>query len=138
MENLLTEFQESLQSLGIAKKDRLLLAVSGGLDSVVLTSLSMMSGLEFAIAHVNFQLRGAESERDEAFVRQLADRHQKPFFVKKFDTLAYAKSEKTSIQVTARKLRYEWFKKFIGNSVDQYKFLLTAHHLDDNIETMLM
>ena len=138
MENLLTEFQESLQSLGIAKKDRLLLAVSGGLDSVVLTSLSMMSGLEFAIAHVNFQLRGAESERDEAFVRQLADRYQKPFFVKKFDTLAYAKSEKTSIQVTARNLRYEWFKTFIGNSVDQYKFLLTAHHLDDNIETMLM
>ena len=138
MENLLTEFQESLQKLGIAKKDRLLLAVSGGLDSVVLTSLSMMSELEFAMAHVNFQLRGAESERDEAFVRQLADKYQKPFFVKKFDTMAYAESEKSSIQVTARNLRYEWFKTFIGNNVDQYKFLLTAHHLDDNIETMLM
>ena len=138
MENLLAEFQASLQKLGIAKNDRLLLAVSGGLDSVVLTSLSAMSGLEFAIAHVNFQLRGAESDRDEAFVRQLADKYQKPFFVKKFDTLAYAKSEKTSIQVIARNLRYEWFKTFIGNRVDQYKFLLTGHHLDDNIETMLM
>jgi tRNA(Ile)-lysidine synthase len=138
MENLLAEFQASLQKLGIAKNDRLLLAVSGGLDSVVLTSLSAMAGLEFAIAHVNFQLRGAESDRDEAFVRQLADIYQKPFFVKKFDTLAYAKSEKTSIQVIARNLRYEWFKTFIGNKVDEYKFLLTGHHLDDNIETMLM
>ena len=138
MENLLTEFQESLQNLGIAKKDRLLLAVSGGLDSVVLTSLSMMAGLEFAIAHVNFQLRGAESERDEAFVCQLADKYQKPFFVKKFDTLVYAKNEKSSIQVVARNLRYDWFESFIGNRVDQYKFLLTGHHLDDDIETLLM
>jgi tRNA(Ile)-lysidine synthase len=138
MENLLAEFQDSLQKLGIAKKDRLLLAVSGGLDSVVLTSLTEMSGFEFAMAHVNFQLRGTESERDEAFVRQLAGKYQKSFFVKKFDSMAYAKSEKSSIQVAARKLRYEWFKTFIGNGVDQYKFLLTGHHLDDNIETMLM
>jgi tRNA(Ile)-lysidine synthase len=138
MENLLAEFQESLQKLGVTKNDRLMLAVSGGLDSVVLTSLSAMAGLEFAIAHVNFQLRGAESDRDEAFVRQLADRYQKPFFVKKFDSMAHAKSEKSSIQVIARNLRYEWFKTFIGNGVDQYKFLLTGHHLDDNIETMFM
>jgi tRNA(Ile)-lysidine synthase len=138
MENLIAEFQETIQKLGISKKDRLLLAVSGGLDSVVLTFLSAMSGLDFAIAHVNFQLRGAESERDEAFVRQLAEKYQKSFFVKKFDTLAYAKSEKSSIQVIARNLRYEWFKTFLGKSVDQFKFLLTGHHLDDNIETMLM
>lgn len=138
MENLLAEFQESLRKLGVAEKDRLLLAVSGGLDSVVLTYLSTMSGLEFAIAHVNFQLRGAESERDEAFVRQLANKYQKAFFVKKIDSVAYANSEKSSIQVIARNLRYEWFKTFIGNGVDQFKFLLTGHHLDDNIETMLM
>ena len=138
MENLLAEFQVSLQKLGITKKDRLLLAVSGGLDSVVLASLSTMSGLDFAIAHVNFQLRGNESERDEAFVRQLAEKYQKPFFIKKFDTAAYAKSEKSSIQVSARNLRYAWFKTFIGDRIDQYKFLLTGHHLDDNIETMLM
>ena len=138
MENLLAEFQESLQKLGVAEKDRLLLAVSGGLDSVVLTYLSTMSGLEFAIAHVNFQLRGAESERDEAFVRQLASKYQKPFFVKRIDSIAYAKNENSSIQVIARNLRYEWFKTFIGNEVDQFKFLLTGHHLDDNIETMLM
>ncbi|HEX3080952.1 MAG TPA: tRNA lysidine(34) synthetase TilS [Puia sp.] len=138
MENLLAEFQESLHTLGIAKNERLLLAVSGGLDSVVLTLLSTMSELDFAIAHANFQLRGAESERDETFVRQLADKYQKPLFVKKFDCNAYAKSEKLSIQVAARNLRYEWFKTFIGHGVDQYKFLLTGHHLDDNIETMVM
>ena len=138
MENLLAEFQDTLQRLGVTKKDRLLLAVSGGLDSVVLTSLATASGLEFAIAHVNFQLRGKESERDEAFVRELAHKHQMPYFVKKFDSIAYAKSEKSSIQVIARNLRYEWFKTFIGNGIDQYKFLLTGHHLDDNIETMLM
>jgi tRNA(Ile)-lysidine synthase len=138
MENLLAEFQESLQKLGVAKKDRLLLAVSGGLDSVVLTFLAAKSEYEFAMAHVNFQLRGAESERDELYVRQLADKYQKPFFVKKFDSIEYAKSEKSSIQEAARNLRYEWFKTFIGNGADQYKFLLTGHHLDDNIETMLM
>jgi tRNA(Ile)-lysidine synthase len=138
MENLLVDFQASLQNLGITKKDRLLLAVSGGLDSVVLTCLSAMAGLEFAIAHVNFQLRGAESERDEDFVRQLADKYQKTFFVKKFDSISVAKTEKTSIQVTARNLRYQWFETFIGNRHDQYKFLLTGHHEDDNIETMLM
>lgn len=138
MENLLVEFQVSLQNLGVTKKDRLLLAVSGGLDSVVMTHLSKMAGLEFAIAHVNFQLRGAESERDEAFVCRLANKYQKPFLVKKFDSISIAKNEKTSIQVLARNLRYEWFKTFIGNRDDQYKFLLTGHHLDDNIETMLM
>jgi tRNA(Ile)-lysidine synthase len=138
MENLLAEFQKSLHLLGVTKKSRLLLAVSGGLDSVVLTTLSFMSGLEFAIAHVNFQLRGEESERDETFVKHLADKYQKPFFTKKFDSLAHVRKDKSSIQVVARNLRYEWFKTFIGNNADQYQFVLTGHNLDDNIETMLM
>ena len=71
MENLLTNFRNHLQKLGIAKNDRLLLAVSGGLDSVVLAALYRDVGLEFAIAHVNFQLRGDESDRDEAFVQAI-------------------------------------------------------------------
>jgi tRNA(Ile)-lysidine synthase len=138
MENLVVEFQESLKRMGVAKKDRLLLAVSGGLDSVVLTACCVASGLDFGIAHANFQLRGAESERDEEFVRQLALKNDKPFFIEKFDAANYAVKKKCSIQVAARNLRYAWFKSFIGNRPEQFKFLLTAHHLDDNIETMLM
>src|SRR3954453_11139892 len=106
MKDLLAEFQNSMQNLGIAKNHRLLLAVSGGLDSVVLTSLTALSGWEFSIAHVNFQLRAQESDRDEEFVHQLADKYKKPFFCKKIDTHAYAASERSSIQVVARKLRY--------------------------------
>ncbi len=138
MENLLTEFQLSLKNLGVTKKDRILLAVSGGLDSVVLTACSAMSELDFGIAHANFQLRGEESERDELFVRQLAVRYNKPFFTRKFDTKNFAEKEKCSIQVAARMLRYDWFKTLIGKEPESYQFLLTAHHLDDNIETMLM
>jgi tRNA(Ile)-lysidine synthase len=138
MENLLAEFQESLQRLGVVKTDRLLLAVSGGLDSVVLSACSAMSGLDFGIAHANFQLRGTESERDEAFVRELAEKYHQPFLIRKFDTLKYAENEKCSIQVAARNLRYEWFKTLLGNEPEQFKFLLTAHQLDDNVETMLM
>jgi tRNA(Ile)-lysidine synthase len=138
MENLLSEFQESLKRLGVTKKDRLLLAVSGGLDSVVLTACCFASGLDFGIAHVNFQLRAAESERDEAFVRRLADKYQKPFYTTKFDTEAFAVKEKISIQTAARNLRYAWFDSLLGKEPLAFRFLLTAHHLDDNIETMFM
>jgi tRNA(Ile)-lysidine synthase len=138
MENLLEEFQDTLKRLGVTKKDRLLLAVSGGLDSVVLTACCARTGLEFGMAHANFQLRGPESERDEDFVRRLAHQYMKPVFVKKFNTEKYASDEKLSIQVAARNLRYEWFKTMTGNKPDQFQFLLTAHHLDDNLETMLM
>jgi tRNA(Ile)-lysidine synthase len=138
MENLISSFQEALRKLGVTKKNRLLLAVSGGLDSVVLAACCSITGLDFGIAHANFQLRGSESERDADFVRQLAGHYGKPFFLQKFDTLRYAENEKCSIQVAARNLRYDWFKTFIGTGPEFYQFLLTAHHLDDNIETMLM
>ena len=138
MNNLQIVFQESLKRLGVTKKDRLLLAVSGGMDSVVLVACAAGSGLDFAIAHVNFQLRGAESDRDEAFVKQLASNYGKPFFVKKMDAERYARDEKISIQVAARNLRYDWFKTMTGNDPSKFQFLLTAHHLDDQIETMLM
>jgi tRNA(Ile)-lysidine synthase len=138
MENLLTEFQDSIHRLGITKNGRILLAVSGGMDSVVLTECCMMTGLDIGIAHANFQLRGAESERDEMFVRELALKHHKTFFTKKFDTKKYAEKEKCSIQVAARMLRYEWFRVLMGKDKELFQFLFTAHHLDDNIETMLM
>lgn len=120
------------------KKDRLLLAVSGGVDSVVLCELCHLAGYEFAIAHVNFQLRGAESDADAAFVEALAKKYDVPFFVQQFDTDAYAIQHKKSIQVAARELRYQWFQTLLNASSPPLKYLLTAHHADDNTETILM
>jgi tRNA(Ile)-lysidine synthase len=138
MDDLLSDFQHTLQRLGLSGKDRLLLAVSGGLDSIVLTACVARTEYDFGIAHANFQLRGAESDRDEDFVRQLALRYNKPFFVNRFNTEKYASDEKLSTQVAARNLRYEWFNSLTGNQPDQFQFILTAHHLNDNLETMLM
>lgn len=120
------------------KKDRLLLAVSGGVDSVVLCELCYSAGFDFAIAHVNFQLRGAESDADEYFVASLAKKYNVSFFTKKFNTLEYATEHKRSIQVAARELRYEWFQSLLNDPTASLKYLLTAHHADDNTETILM
>jgi tRNA(Ile)-lysidine synthase len=117
-------------------QDSLLLAVSGGVDSVVLCELCHQSGFQFSIAHCNFQLRGEESERDKNFVQQLSEKYKAPFLLKEFDTEKYAGDKKLSIQEAARELRYNWFNELIKNG--EAKYLLTAHHLDDNIETMMM
>ncbi len=124
-------------------KDKLLLAVSGGVDSVVLCELCKQAGYDFSIAHCNFQLRGEESNRDEQFVKELANKYGVEFFTKTFDTTTIAKEQKTGIEETARHLRYEWFlelttadKQKTGNPKPTY--ILTAHHADDNIETVLM
>lgn len=118
---------------------RLLLTVSGGVDSVVLVDLIHRSGFEYTIAHCNFQLRGSESERDELFVRSLGEKYRTDVAVKKFATKEYAAENKISIQEAARDLRYEWFTKLINESASsKQNFILTAHHADDNIETLLM
>jgi tRNA(Ile)-lysidine synthase len=118
-------------------KDRLLLAVSGGIDSVVLCELCRQSDFSFIIAHCNFQLRGAESERDEDFVRSLGKKYGVEVLVKKFDTEKYAAIHKKSIQVAARELRYTWFEELITTE-KKAAYLLTAHHADDNAETVTM
>jgi len=138
MKNLLTEFQHSIYRLGVTKNDRILVAVSGGMDSAVLAECCSLTDMDFGIAHANFQLRGAESERDELFVRQLSLKYNKTFFTKKFETKKFAEKERCSIQVAARMLRYEWFRTLMGKDKERFQFLFTAHHLDDNIETMLM
>jgi tRNA(Ile)-lysidine synthase len=117
-----------------------LLAVSGGLDSVVLAHLCFEAGIPFSIAHCNFQLRGAESTRDEAFVRALAGKLNRPIYVNKFDTEAYAEAQRISIQVAARDLRYAWFRELVSRSdgAKAIDAIVTAHHLDDNIETLFM
>lgn len=136
-------------------KDTLLLAVSGGVDSVVLCELCKQARYDFIIAHCNFQLRGAESERDEQFVKQLGEKYGVEVKVKRFDTEQYAADHKLSIQEAARALRYEWFEELVvsreslvrsleSGVVSQESkqkvrvFLLTAHHADDNTETLLM
>ncbi len=119
--------------------DRLLLAVSGGLDSVVLCHLLDKMGYDFEIAHCNFCLRGPESERDETFVRELARQYNRPIHVRRFDTSDYAARQRVSIQVAARELRYNWFLALIGTgAAGSLKYIVTAHHMDDNIETLLM
>lgn len=127
-------------------KDVLLLAVSGGVDSVVLCELCKLSGYSFVIAHCNFNLRGKESDEDEKFVRQLAAHYQSEILVKSFNTVEYVEQHKTSIQVAARELRYNWFNDIISGKAlfnptsinDKIQYIVTAHHSDDNIETVLM
>ncbi|MGN6195385.1 MAG: tRNA lysidine(34) synthetase TilS [Ginsengibacter sp.] len=123
------------------KKDHLILAVSGGADSVALCELCFQAGFDFEIAHCNFQLRAEESERDEKFVIQLGEKYDKKVSVKEFDTTEYAEENKVSIQVAARELRYKWFDELLQEKLitrDQKTYLLTAHHANDNIETLLM
>lgn len=116
--------------------DKLLLAVSGGIDSVVLCELCKIAGYNFAIAHCNFQLRGAASDTDEQFVKQLAKKYAVNFYVKKIETLAAAVAKKKSVEETARDLRYEWFE--LLRVENRYDHIVTAHHADDNIETVTM
>jgi len=131
---LLAQLEEFVEREGLfGPKETLLLAVSGGLDSVVLCELCHRAGYHFVIAHANFQLRGEESDRDEAFVRELGVRYNKEVLVKRFDTERYAMEHRCSIQVAARELRYSWFEEVRPGGV-----VVTAHHLDDNVETLLM
>lgn len=118
------------------KSHRLLLAVSGGMDSITLADLLHKGGYTFAIAHCNFCLRGEESDGDEEFVQKLAKKYKAPFFVEKFDTKAFAEQEKISTQMAARALRYAWFDKILKGQ--GYDYLLTAHHQNDLLETVLL
>ncbi len=114
---------------------RVLLALSGGMDSVVLAEVLHQLGVRFGIAHCNFQLRGEESEGDEALAKTLAAKYDVPYFSVKFDTEAYMAERKVSIQVAARELRYQWLHEV--REANGFHYLATAHHLNDNIETVL-
>ena len=118
------------------KGKKVLVAISGGLDSVVLAHLITELNFDISLAHCNFQLRGIESDLDEAFVLQIAQEKTLPVFIKKFDTEIFAKKNKLSIQIAARQLRYKWFEELI--SEHHFDYVLTAHHADDNLETFLI
>ncbi len=118
------------------KDKKLLIAISGGLDSVVLTELLHQLDYNISLAHCNFQLRDTASNQDEIFVNAMANRLQIPVFTKKFDTKTFANREKLSIQVAAREIRYNWFNTLLQEH--NFDYLLTAHHADDNLETFLI
>lgn len=111
-------------------------AISGGADSVALWHILKNLGYDCIAAHCNFHLRGEESDRDELFVRNLVKEHQAPFYKIDFDTTKYAAMNGISIEMAARDLRYEWFYKLLDEL--QSQAIAVAHHADDNIETMLM
>ena len=117
-------------------QDPLLIAVSGGVDSMVMAELFHRAGFNFAIAHCNFALRGSESNLDEKFVASMAEAYGVKLFVKHFKTREYAGFNKVSVQMAARTLRYEWFDELI--EAEGYKAIATAHHLDDQIETFFI
>src|SRR5210317_735101 len=125
-----------IQKLPFLKESKLLIAVSGGLDSVVLVHLCKQTHLNITLAHCNFKLRGLESDKDEAFVFDLGESLDLEVFTQSFNTVSYASKNKLSIQMAARKLRYQWFEDLCNQL--EFDYILTAHHADDNLETFLI
>ena len=120
----------------IAEGDRIVLALSGGIDSMVLADLLLKTKVDFVVAHCNFHLRGEESDGDEKFVREFAEKHGIQCFVKHFETLEYAEEKGVSIEMAARDLRYAWFEELrqqLG-----YEKIAVAHHADDQAETFFI
>jgi len=115
---------------------KILLAVSGGKDSVLMAHLFNAAGISFGIAHCNFGLRSSESQRDEDFVRQLAVQMDKPFHFVCFETKTYAAANHISTQMAARELRYHWFEEL--RITHGYDRIAVAHHQDDAVETILL
>ena len=134
---MLDKLEKNLQNnFPNLQKSRILIAISGGIDSVVLAHLMHTLECTIGFAHCNFQLRGSESDADAVFVRKLADTLSATSFIKKMDTESYAKEKGVSIQMAARELRYDWFEE-IANA-HAYDYILTAHHKEDVLETFLI
>ncbi|TVQ18298.1 MAG: tRNA lysidine(34) synthetase TilS [Bacteroidetes bacterium] len=116
--------------------EKILLAVSGGMDSVVMAHLFHQAGFLFSLAHCNFQLRGEESDKDERFVEELARNFHVQCFTKSFDTLVYSDQQGISTQMAARELRYGWFEEL--RKTNGFSYISTGHHKDDHSETILI
>ena len=125
-----------LHNFQFLKDKKLLLATSGGIDSMVMLHLFQQLESQIAIAHCNFQLRGVESFEDQKFIQDYADANAVPVYITQFDTTAFAEDYKLSTQVAARELRYNWFYELL--ETEEYDYILTAHHADDNLETFLI
>jgi tRNA(Ile)-lysidine synthase len=131
------EFRKYIEENKLVENShRVLLAVSGGIDSMVMTHLFLRTATEIGIAHCNFNLRGTESDEDELFVKEFASDHNIPFYSESFDTSSLAGEKNISIQMAARELRYRWFEEIrVKNSYDS---VALAHNLNDNVETFLI
>ena len=124
------------KNLPFLKDKKLLIAISGGIDSVVLTHLLASLKFNISLAHCNFNLRDNESDLDEAFVKKLGESLNTKTFTTHFNTEEFAKKNKQSTQIAARNLRYNWFQKLMEQN--NFDYVLTAHHADDNLETFLI
>ncbi|QXP71983.1 tRNA lysidine(34) synthetase TilS [Polaribacter sp. R2A056_3_33] len=124
------------QNLSFLKDKKLLIAISGGVDSVVLAHLLSTLKFNISLAHCNFNLRPIECDIDEEFVKKLGKNLNTKVFTIHFNTTEFAKENKQSTQIAARNLRYDWFNELIEKH--QFDYILTAHHADDNLETFLI
>jgi len=134
---MLNAFNSFIRENSLCSIDqKILLAISGGIDSVVLLDLFARSGYSVSLAHCNFQLRGNDSELDQQLVEQQAVKYKTPIYLTRFDTLAFAKQNQLSIEMAARELRYAWFDELIAEH--RFDVLATGHHLNDSIETVFL
>lgn len=134
---MLDVFQQHITTqFPLLKKRKLLIACSGGLDSVVLAHLCQSSNFNFGLAHCNYNLRGNESNGDQLFVETLATKMKRQVFVSSFNMDEHKKNKNSSIQSIARELRYKWFDSTANEN--GYDYILTAHHADDSLETFLI
>jgi tRNA(Ile)-lysidine synthase len=132
---MLHKFKTYYSTLNISPNKSIYLAISGGIDSMVLSNLLVTLKIPHTLLHCNFNLRGKDSELDEQFVLEYAQQNKLTCLVKQFETEDLAQQQKLTIQECARNLRYDWFRTFL---TDTNSVLFTAHHLDDSIETFFI
>ena len=135
-DNLIAKFCKALQNLKIEPTDKILVAISGGADSLALAHLFYAVNQPIALAHCNFNLRGEASDQDEEFVKEFAENHQIPIYNISFETEKIAKERGVSIEMAARDLRYDWFKTICNEH--NYDFTATGHHENDSVETFFL
>lgn len=134
---MLEKFREHLSSnFPFLAKSKIAIAVSGGVDSMVLVDLMRQLSYQISIFHCNFALRSDASDDDQKFVQEYSVEHSIPFFTIKLDAAAFAYDNKVSIQMAARQLRYQWFSEQLIQQ--NYDYVLTAHHADDDLETFFI
>ena len=136
MEKITEEFNRNFADIVESADVNFLVAVSGGVDSMVLCDLLLKTNRKFSVAHCNFQLRGNDSDEDEKFVRNYCIQNQIEFHFKKFNVKEFKSSGNYSTQMAARELRYAWFRELLSEY--EFDYLLTAHHLNDSLETFLI